>query len=786
MIVIRKFGWLLALLASPAAAQDLPDEVDQAISGAAIIVTAPKIKGSVETDIPVEVTLDENDIAGYGASTITDVLASLGAQTQSGRGRGGGGGPIVLLNGRRISGFGEIRDLPAEAIRRVEVFPEEVALRYGYSANQRVVNFILKENFSARTAEVEYGGPWAGGRGETQLEAGLFKLSKTGRLTLYAQYNRDTALTENERQIIPTGPNVTQYRTLLPKNEALQLNGNINRTIDATTTATLNLRFDQANKESLFGLPSVLITNPALTPFGPLTRLGKTQTLHGGLTVDGTLGKWRWTLTANHDVDRARTLTDRDVTLPALLGQTPTDQARSTTITTNAIYALNGPIAQMPAGPVNVSTRFGFDQRDFDSSTVRATGSLATKLSRGEGNGQISVDLPLTSRRRGYLAGVGDLSLNANFGYRKLTDFGSLKSIGYGLNWSPVEGLSLIASMAQTEEAPSISQLGDPLIISPNVTVFDFVRGQSSVISQTTGGNGGLRAEERRDLKLGVTYSPPSVRGLSFSANYFRNRSSNPISAFPSLTIDSERAFPGRVTRDGGGALVSLDARPINYLASSTDSLRYGVNFFKQIGQQAGGGFGGGPPGGGGGRGPGGGGPGGGGGPPGGRFGGGGGPGGNVFQLALYHQVKFRDDVQIASGLPLLDLLNGGATGGNGGSPKHVIDLESVFSKNGLGIRLSGNYQSGTTVRGATPASDLRFSDLTVLNIRFFINFDQQKSLIAKMPFLAHSRFSVRINNITDAIYDVRDASGALPLRYQRGYLDPQGRTFQLSFRKLF
>ncbi len=776
---------LTALLSTTAYSQTAPED-DTAAKG--IIVTAPRIKGSVETDFPVEVTLDENDIASYGASTITDILSALGTQTQSGRGRGGGGGPVVLLNGRRISGFGEIRDLPAEAIRRVEVFPEEVALRYGYSANQRVVNFILKENFSARTAEVEYGGPWAGGRRELQLEAGLFKLSKTGRMTIYAQYNRDTALTENERQIIPSGPDVTQYRTLLPKNEALQINGTINRAINATTTATLNLRYDQANKESLFGLPSVLIANPALTPFSTLTRLGKTQTLHGGLTVDGTLGKWRWTLTANHDVDRARTLTDRDVLFPALLGQTPADQARSTTITTNAIYALSGPIAQLPAGPVNVSSRIGFDSRDFTSSSIRAGGNLASNLSRGEGNGQISIDIPLTSRRRGFIAGVGELSINGNFGYRKLTDFGSLKSIGYGVNWSPLDGLTFTASMAQTEEAPSVAQLGDPQIITPNVTVFDFARGQTSVISQTSGGNRGLRAEERRDLKLGLSYAPPSVRGLSFSANYFRNRSTNPISSFPSLTIDSERAFPGRITRNGAGALTSLDVRPVNYLASSTDSLRWGVNFFKQIGQQAGGfggGFGG-PPGGGGGRGPGGGGPGGGGGgPPGGRFGGGG-PGGNALQFSLYHQVKFRDDVQIAGGLPLVDLLNGGATGNVGGASRHVVDLEGGWSKDGIGFRLSGNYQSPTTVKGASAAGDLRFSSLATLNLRFFLNFDQRKALLAKLPFLKHARFSLRLNNITDAIYDVRDASGTVPLRYQRGYLDPQGRNFEFSFRKLF
>ncbi|MGJ3629017.1 hypothetical protein AB5I41_23055 [Sphingomonas sp. MMS24-JH45] len=46
-------------------------------------------------------------------------------QTRSGR--GAGGPPVVLVNGRRVSGFQEIRDLPTEAIQRVDILPEEVA-----------------------------------------------------------------------------------------------------------------------------------------------------------------------------------------------------------------------------------------------------------------------------------------------------------------------------------------------------------------------------------------------------------------------------------------------------------------------------------------------------------------------------------------------------------------------------------------------------------------------------------------------------------------------------------
>src|SRR3546814_3939978 len=93
-------------------------------------------------------------MASYGVSNVSELLDALAPQTRSGRGRGSGR-PIILVNGRRIGGFGEVRNLPPEAIAKVEIFPEEVALQYGYSADERVVNLVLKPNFRQIAVEGE-------------------------------------------------------------------------------------------------------------------------------------------------------------------------------------------------------------------------------------------------------------------------------------------------------------------------------------------------------------------------------------------------------------------------------------------------------------------------------------------------------------------------------------------------------------------------------------------------------------------------------------------------------
>jgi outer membrane cobalamin receptor len=757
------------LLATPVWAQDAVPGEDE---GGTIIVTAPRIEGSVETDVPPDLVLDSDDIASYGASTVSDLLDALATQTRTGRGRDGGR-PVVLVNGRRVSGFSEIRDLPPEAIQRVETFPEEVALRYGYAADQRVVNFILKKNFAAFTGESEYGMPTSGKRSEAELQATWLKIQDKGRINLSAQYDRDTAVLESERGIIQPMPGLAEARTLLGDSEAISLNSVYNRTLSERIGATLNLKYDRNDTASLFGLSALS---------APLQRNGLTQSGSAGLTVDGNAGRWRWTGTANYGVDRNRTLTDQT----SGVGR---DTARSRLTSGGIQVSASGPLAQLPAGSVTASLRAGYDRRKFRSKSNRNGIAQSSALSRGEVSTRASLDIPLASRNRAVAEGLGDLSINLNAGYKRLSDFGGVRSFGYGLNWSPTRELNVIASLAAEEAAPTQQQLSDPLVFTPGVTIFDFIRGESALITQITGGNGFLRTEDRSDLKVGISYEPKKVEGLTVSANFFRNRANNPLSSFPVLTPEIEAAFPGRIVRDSVGRLVSVDNRAINYLASASDELRVGLNFAKQIGRPASrqDGFGAG----GGGRplgaGPGGGGRGG-GGLGGGRFGGG---AGKRVQGSIFYTRKLRDRIEIARGVPALDLLNGSATGAFGGTSEHRIEVEGGWFNNGLGVRLMGDWQSGSTIDGGPiagggTASDLRFSGLATINLRFFLNFDQRKGIIEDLPFLKGSRLSFRVNNLTNDIRTVRDATGVTPLRYQPGYIDPLGRTFEVSFRKLF
>ena len=100
---------LASAICAPAAAQDNAQDTPPPASEGPlpsaeneIVVTAQRIRGSVDTDVPPVVELTEADIAAYGADSLTDLVAQLSPQTGSGRGRGGGQ-PVILVNGQRIS-----------------------------------------------------------------------------------------------------------------------------------------------------------------------------------------------------------------------------------------------------------------------------------------------------------------------------------------------------------------------------------------------------------------------------------------------------------------------------------------------------------------------------------------------------------------------------------------------------------------------------------------------------------------------------------------------------------
>ncbi len=592
-----------------------PDEAIDPTEGESIVVIADRLIGQLQVPQPPVLELDAEDIAAYGAGSIADLISELGAQTSSGSGRGGGF-PAILVNGVRVSSFRELRSYPPEAIEKVEVFPEDVAQRYGFSPNQRVVNIVLKRNFASREVEVEYGQPWDGGYSTKEAEATYLQLIGGSRVNVNLGWDDSSLLTEAERGVVQadggvptlaTDPDQALYRSLVADSAGLEATGNFTTSLDDSgTSLSVNATFERDDSLRYQGLDSVVLTAPdgvtsVLRTLGeddPLTVDSRTTTYAFGTTLNAGLGDWQITGTADANRVKSRSLIDRRADTSALaaaaaagtlaldadLGELPDagfDESRSTTDTVSGLVTAIGHPVLLPAGELSLTFDTGYDFTRIESEDTRNPG-VTTALKRGDLSAGVNVGVPIASVRDDHWAAIGDLTLNATAGINELSDFGTLTDWSLGMNWAPLERLNLSVNYTARDAAPSLGQLGNPEIRTVNVPVFDLTTGETVLATIVTGGNPALPAQSQRDWRVGLNWELPELSFIErgrISLEYFKNHSEDVATGFPVLTPTIEAAFPGRVTRDPvTGSVTEIDQRPVTFAQQDSQRIRIGLN----------------------------------------------------------------------------------------------------------------------------------------------------------------------------------------------------------------
>jgi hypothetical protein len=758
-----------------------------------IVVTGTRLPGSLPGDAKPEITLNPVEIRSYGTSSVAELIGAISPQTGTSSGRGGGA-PVILVNGRRISGFQEIRDLPTEAIARVEIFSEQVAVQFGFSPDQRVINLVLRRRFQVNTADLSFGQAAEGGRGIVNGAASRVVFDRSDRLTFSGGYDRATAILEREAGIRPpdSGPDQRSARTVAPETANAFTSGLLSRALTDQSAYTVSLRGEAGETSTLLGVDAISGRQ--------IARTFSTTSLRAAASLDGNTAGWQWT-------------TNAVVNFASQDSETSGGQGARQTFADTASFELNananGPSISLPAGVVRLNGRIGLDARTTETGSQSATGFVGGDLDRTAWSSRFGFAAPLTSRRSGFGAELGDVSVNATVTLEDISDFGGLSGWGGGFNWSPDPQFRISAQYERSKGAPSLQQLGDPVQVTPSVSVFDVARNETVVITRIGGGSPDLAGESRQDLTINVFWAPEFLSGLTLTGGWSRNRTDDAIAGLPLQVLGAEAAFPARFTRNASGQLTSIDVRPVNLARRDRETLRWGFDFSQTFGTPArppegappwgnglppwGSGpppWGSGPPpwqrgggGGGGGQSPGAGPPIGGGGGPGGGGGRGGPPPGGRWNLTVTHVLRLDDTIILRAGAPTIDLLDSGGLSGEPAS-ENSVEFEGGVVYRGLGLRMSGTWASARRIRAV--GGDLDVSETWILSARAFVNFDQQHDLLASAPWLSGGRLSIGLQNLTDSTPDVTDASGQTPYPYQAGFLTPQGRVIAISFRKQF
>jgi len=768
-------------------------------AGDEIVVRAERLLGQLDVKQAPVLEMNEHDILAVGATSIADLLDAISSQTGSSRGRGQGGRPVMLVNGLRIGSFRELRSYPPEAVAKVEVLPEEVAQRFGYPPDRRVVNIILKDRYSSRELELQGEAPARGDYFAHEQELTWLRIRDGGRLNVNLEARDVSMLTEAERGVIQNegsvsdvagDPDPAEYRSLVADSMELEATVNYAKAIlGSGTSISINGTYERSESRSLSGLNSVLLEAPdgsqALRTFGadqPLERDSATDRFSAAASISRPLGSFQLTATSDATISDTKTRIDRraetsGLVAAALAGDLPIDGAiprladAGQDIATSKVgtsvnkMTVAGNLLDLPAGELMTTFDVGFDwQRIASDDTGSAQGARLTRSSLRSG---VNLVLPI-AEQGGAWGAIGDLSLNLNASLEDLSDFGTLTDWSSGLTWGVASNLTLAATYFVNQAAPSISDLGNPEFVTLNVPTFDFVTGDTVLVTMISGGNSDLKAETQHDWKFSANWELPFWKDTRFSAEYIRNRSSDVTGTFPALTEQVEMAFPDRVTRDATGQLTVLDRRPVTYDSTRAERLVFGLVTRGSFGQPA---------------------------PAAGEEGQArrgppglpsrGDDGRGRYFLNLSHNIELANTVLIAQGGPLLDLVSGDATSSTPLAP-HSSSLEGGIFRGGWGLRLSGRYTGSARINGsgAGGTGDLRFGDLATFNLRIFANMGQV--LKRDDSFLKGLRLSLRADNLFDARRRVTDGNGDVPLSYQPYLIDPTGRFLSVELRKMF
>ena len=777
-----------------------------------------------------------------GANSVGELLKILGDEVDP----NGRDGPVVLVNGRQVNSLQEAADLPTEALVSVQLLPAEAAARLGQSPSRRVISVVLKTHHKQATLLAERGQSTGGGGAINAGEINLLRASNANRDSLVVRVRDAAALLENERGVrpdvlalpydllgnlvaqpqpglgidpalslanggpvtvvglsgLPGKPTMAQLlaranranatdnggaRTLQPQMLSRSVNGNVTRQV-GEGTLSLNIRGEWIDADGLGGLFAAMVPVPRTSPFAPvasdsaIARFAQRPLEQGNrsfnLDVGGNfaapLGKWQVTglVDINHRINRAANDLSYDLSgyltavaagvadpfAPIVVedGQVRRSTTRYRSDQSQAQLVASGRLFRLPAGTVLATVKAGIRRERAVSNSSYNGFDRSRRHRRDEDSAQVTLQVPLLAGS----ARAGAVGLDLAGAVRRVTAVGTLLDYEATLNALAAPGINLRATAKREEVAPSAEALSDPLLASDNYRIFDFASNQTVLVRYLGGGNPDLPVAAREVLSAGLTAD--LTRQLKLSGEYTHRVVKGGQGTLPPNSATVQAAFPDRYQRDQSGKLVQVDGRPVSFLRETADQLHWGLDLRTALGRQgaiaargtgAATGFSGGDS--------------------------------ARLQLSIDHYWLLRSTRQARPGLQVVDMLAGGAAGYGSGTARHSIRLNASLASGGVGVQLAAAWRSRSTIRVAdVPSSgDLTFAAHGTLDVRGYADLG---TLFRSQPVLAGTRLSLRVDNLLAAHQQVRDASGAQPQRYQSALLDPQGRNFLLSLRKVF
>jgi hypothetical protein len=484
----------------------------------------------------------------------------------------------------------------------------------------------------------------------------------------------------------------------------------------------------------------------------------RSQVIGGRLnsTLNADLAGWTLALLGSFDADRRRVLTDLDAGTRRSLIRNMSGQLDLTAFR---------PLFDLPAGPLQLNLATGLSAERFTSEVGSAARSRFTERSASASAGLV---LPIAGGPDRFLRPLGDLTLSLDAGVTRTVGAGSFRTSSIGLVWQPTPVVRLSAATSRASSPPAARFRREAVIATPGVLTFDPLTGTSVRVTELSGPlTVRLRSRLEQD-RLGLSLQPRGPLNLRLESEWSRRRDRDLVGSLPLGSSAVVAAFPERFIRDPSGLLTAVDVSPVLFAARQETQWRNALNVRFNLGRpaparssrEAGGDEGGEEEA-----------------PRGGR---------PRLQLSLAHMLLLDSKLTLRPGQPAIDLLSSQGLLFAGGRPRHQFDFSANLSQRGMGLRLSADYRSASTVlvqQGGGVADRLRFGALGTVSLRAFAEADR---LFGGGPLTKGTRLTLALTNLTGAREEVRDLAGSTPLAYQPDFRDPLGRSVEFEVRRRF
>ncbi len=576
-----------------------------------------------------------------------------------------------------------------------------------------------------------------------------------------------------------------EFETLQPSSHNLSVGLGLSYPI-GSFSASLSLDANRSKNSGASGLPMVLLKLPSTNPWSPfdttvnlyrpfaglraLRSRNDLETVSTSLTIDGRALGFQTNLALAYSRSSSQSLQETgiaaeklqdlvDANDPAFNPYAPVttgkylkgSRARSNSSNMNLRVNLQRSLLSLPTGSLGWSFSAAAGQAKSTSTTTDIFLDMptTTRSDNAQWSGQMSLNLPI-SRRESKFGLLGDLLLDATFGYAGASGSAGQDTIGLGATWRPLSQVQISGSINRSTVRATFSQTSNPIVTTVN-RIFDFTRQEIAEPLWTTGGNPELdrRQSRQENVNMALQLTPFSNHDLTLGFNYHRSKATGGVAGFPELTPVVEAAFPERINRDSEGRLVAVDARPISIEHSVSSDLDSTLAFRLGGRRQRNSGRASSPltrdP--------------------------------FQFSFAVTHRYLLRDETLIRRGFPVIDRLND-----NSGISRQTVDVQFGLGERAFGANLGMTWGSPSTVRAEDAVFHVK--PPLLFNLSAFINPDRLFEGGANTSFVRKLKISFNVTNLFNGYRRVIVEDTGARSVYTRDEISPLGRTVLMTIQK--